>query len=195
MTRRRFLQMAVFGPIGAIRLGGSVRAQGLDRFTSGGAPCKDEKPTPAVPDDRTYRQDAPERRVLAGRDVAGRRLTISGTVGGVVCGPIKGARVDFWQADASSKAEAAGTQLRGYQLTDADGRYRVETVVPAATAGRARHINARVQATGKPHLTTALYFPDDPANGRDPAFRPELVMKVVPAGSDLTATFNFVLDA
>ena len=106
VTRRRFLGWAVFGPIAAIRAVGSARAQGLDRFTSGTTPCKDEKPTASVPDDKTFRPGAPERAVLAGRDVAGRRLTIAGTVSGVVCGPIKGARVDFWQADASGRYDA-----------------------------------------------------------------------------------------
>ncbi|HUL72636.1 MAG TPA: hypothetical protein VLT86_06010 [Vicinamibacterales bacterium] len=195
MTRRRFLALTAFGPIAACFVRVPALAQGLDRFTSGTASCKDEKPTPAVPDDNTFRPGAPERTVLAGRDTPGQRLTISGTVSGVVCGPIKGARVDFWQAGGSGRYDASGFQLRGYQLTDADGRYHVETIVPAATAGRARHINARVQAAGKPSLTTAIYFPDDAGNTRDVNFRPELVMTMASAGGDLAGTFNFVLNA
>ena len=196
MTRRGFLQIGLAAPLAAVWTArAAARGQGLDRFTSAGSVCKDEKPTIGVPDDKTFRPGAPERSVLAGREVAGQRLTIAGTVSGVVCGPIKGARVDFWQADAQGRYDTTGFQLRGFQLSDADGRYRIETIVPAATAGRARHVNARVQAAGKPLLTTALYFPDDAGNARDPNFRPELLMKIVAAGSDLNATFNFVLDA
>jgi len=197
MTRRGFLQAALAAPFAAAwvaRLAGRA-GQGLDRFTAGTATCGDDKPTTAVPDDQTFRAGAPERTALADRDASGQRLTISGTVSGVVCGPIKGARVEFWQADAHGVYDVTGFRLRGYQLTDTDGRYHVETIVPAAAAGRARHVNARVQATGKPGLTTALYFPDDPDNSRDPIFRPELTMKTTPAPGGLAATFNFVLNA
>jgi protocatechuate 3,4-dioxygenase beta subunit len=51
-----------------------------------------------------------------------------------------------------------------------------------------------VQAPGKPVLTTQLYFPDEPANGRDGLFRPELAMRVAHAEDGYMAQFDVVLD-
>ena len=152
-------------------------AQGLDKFTIPTVACKDEKPTPAVADDKSFRPGAPQRTKLADAGTPGQKLVLTGTVKGVVCGPIKGARVDFWQPDARGVYDATGFRLRGYQMTDANGQYRLETIVPAASAGRARHLGAKIDAAGKPGLLTALFFPNDPANAHDPAFRAELVIE------------------
>jgi protocatechuate 3,4-dioxygenase beta subunit len=46
------------------------------------------------------------------------------------CRPLAGARVDFWQADGNGVYDNDGYRLRGYQVTDGRGRYRLETVVP-----------------------------------------------------------------
>lgn len=194
MTRRRLLQIALVSPVILARRRLTF-AQGLEKFTMPTVACQDEKTTPAVADDKTFRAGAPQRAKLADAGTPGQRLILTGTVKGVVCGPIKGARVDFWQADAQGLYDAAGFRLRGYQLTDANGQYRVETIVPAATAGRARHLGARIEAAGKPGLLTALFFPDDRANAHDPAFRPELVMETASASGGLTAAFDFVLNA
>ena len=60
--------------------------------------------------------------------------------------------------------------------------------------GRTRHYHMKVQAPGRPILTTQLYFPDEPGNRRDFLFRPELVMRMAEAGDGLAARFDFVLD-
>jgi len=194
MTRRQLLVLSLTAP--AVLVGRRLAlGQGLDKFTVPTVACKDEKPTPGVADDKTFRAGAPARTSLVDAGTPGQKLVLTGTVKGVVCGPIKGARVDFWQADARGVYDAAGFRLRGHQLTDANGRYRLETIVPAATAGRAPHLSARVEMTGKPAITTALFFPDDPANAHDPGFRAELAMKTTPGPTGLTATFDFVLDA
>jgi protocatechuate 3,4-dioxygenase beta subunit len=52
----------------------------------------------------------------------------------------------------------------------------------------------KVQAPGRPVLTTQLYFPGEPANGRDGIFRRELLLAVEDAGDGKRATFDFVLD-
>jgi protocatechuate 3,4-dioxygenase beta subunit len=51
-----------------------------------------------------------------------------------------------------------------------------------------------VQAPGSRLLTTQLYFPNEPANRRDPLFRRELLMRVADAGDGFAAKFDFVLD-
>jgi hypothetical protein len=44
-------------------------------------------------------------------------------------------------------------------------------------------------------LTTQLYFPDEPGNGRDPIFNPALVLKLDGATSGRRGTFDFVIPA
>lgn len=194
MTRRELLLAALTTP-GVLAGRGLALAQGLGKFTVPTVACKDEKPTPGVADDKTFRAGAPARTSLIEASTPGQKLVLTGTVKGVVCGAIKGARVDFWQADARGVYDVSGFRLRGYQLTDANGQYRLETIVPAAAPGRAPHLSAKVSAAGKPGITTALFFADDPANAHDPAFRTELVITVTPGPEGLTATFDFVLNA
>jgi protocatechuate 3,4-dioxygenase beta subunit len=197
MTRRGFLQLASTGLISAawIRPANAALPQGLDKFTVPGTACANVTPTPAVPDDQTFLKGASERSRLVESGMTGQKLVITGVVKGVVCGPIKGARIDFWQADANGTYDPLGMKLRGYQLTGDNGQYRLETIVPGSYSGRAPRINARIQASGKPALTTALYFPDNKLNPRDPAFKPELVVKVTPSADGLIGTFDFVLNA
>src|SRR6187455_1942784 len=61
--------------------------------------CSDlTKLTPAVPSDGTFREQAPLRTRLVSADVTTGLISLSGIVSGLKCGPIAGARVDFWQA-------------------------------------------------------------------------------------------------
>jgi protocatechuate 3,4-dioxygenase beta subunit len=54
--------------------------------------------------------------------------------------------------------------LRGFVLTDADGRYRFATIYPGEYSGRTRHIHFKVRAIGKPELTTQLIVPAKPGD-------------------------------
>ena len=121
-------------------------------------------------------------------------MTLSGYVTGLTCGRIKGARVDFWHADAAGKLDNAGFNLRGAVLTDGEGRYFVETVVPGAENGRARSLGVRVAPPGKKPLATVLFFPDDSLATKDKHFNKSLVMKPA-AGAANAYTFDFLLDA
>ena len=77
-------------------------------------------------------------------------------------------------------------------MTDAEGRYRLETILPAIYPGRARHIHVKVSTReGGRILTTQTYFPGDPGNARDNLYRPELVARK----SGAMLTFDFVLPA
>jgi protocatechuate 3,4-dioxygenase beta subunit len=196
LSRRHLLELVLAAPgalVGARALAAG-RRQDLGRFTTPSVPCKATSPTPAAPDPDTYRTGSPARTVLAGRGAGGRRLVLTGTVGGVVCGPIAGALLDFWQADASGRYDTTGMTLRGHQRSDARGAYRLETIVPGPYDHRAPHLNVKVQAPGKPALLTQLFLPGDPRNAHDPAFRPELVVTVTSGPDGLAGTFDFVLD-
>jgi protocatechuate 3,4-dioxygenase beta subunit len=125
--------------------------------------------------------------------MAGTRLSITGFVVTADCQSIPGARVDFWQADDHGKYDNSGYTLRGYTLTDANGRYTMATIVPGLYPGRTRHIHVKVGPSGGQTLTSQLYFPNEPANARDSIFDKRLIMDVKDAGSAREATFNFVI--
>jgi len=112
----------------------------------------------------------------------------------VDCKPITRVILDFWQADAQGEYDNTGFRLRGHQLTDDAGRYRLESVVPGIYPGRTRHFHVNVQAPGQPLLTTQLYFPGESGNQRDGIFDPDLVMKVRDGDGGKLATFVFVID-
>ncbi len=125
----------------------------------------------------------------------GVKLTLDGYVLDAQCRPVPGARVDFWQADSEGQYDNQGYTLRGYQVTDAEGRYRVETVVPGLYPGRTRHIHVKVTPPNGPTLTTQLYFPDEAANTADRIFDPGLILNLEQAADGEVGQFNFVLEA
>jgi protocatechuate 3,4-dioxygenase beta subunit len=82
------------------------------------------------------------------------------------CGPIKGAAVDIWHADAVGVYSGFGsgarsrTFLRGIQRTDANGIAVFKTIYPGWYAGRAVHIHLKVHVGGSVVHTGQLFFPD-----------------------------------
>src|SRR5438034_9655192 len=153
-----------------------------------------EKPTAAQTEGPYFKPGSPARTSLLEPGMAGTRLALSGRVLSRDCRPIAGARLDFWQADASGTYDNAGYRLRGNQTTGSDGRYVLETIVPGEYPGRTEHIHVKVQAPGSGALTTQLYFPGVSANQQDSIFDARLLLKVQPSATGLTATFDFVLD-
>ena len=146
--------------------------------------------TPATAEGPHYLPNTPERATLREAGMAGDLLLITGYVLDANCAPIPGAWLDFWQADADGVYDTGSFRLRGHQFTDADGRYRLETIIPGPAGGRPRHLFVKVQAPGGPVLTTQLFFPDDPANTADADFRPELLLTFT---DEQTAAFDFVI--
>lgn len=141
-----------------------------------------------------FKPSTPRRTSLVEPGMTGTRLVVTGMVLTRACRPIAGALLDFWQADAAGEYDNAGFRLRGHQLADQAGRYRLETIVPAQYAGRTPHIHVKAQAPNRPVLTTQLYFPGEPRNATDGIFRRELVMTVQKQPTAWTGTFDFVLD-
>src|SRR5262245_24689951 len=108
ITRRDLLRMSVMGSAALFSLDKIARAQGLGQFTTPSVPCGDVKPTPVAADNATYKDGAPLKASLIEPGLGGERLVLTGTVSGVICGAIKGARVDFWQADQHGVYDAKG---------------------------------------------------------------------------------------
>ncbi len=82
------------------------------------------------------------------------------------CAPVSGAQVDIWHCNAAgrySDQAANGTDgetwLRGYQVTDADGKVTFHTIWPGWYSGRAVHIHFKVR-TGGLEFTSQLFFTD-----------------------------------
>ncbi len=140
-----------------------------------------------------FKPDSPRRTSLLEPGGRGVRLDVQGYVFGLACRPVAGVLLDFWQADTDGAYDNAGFRYRGHQFTDERGAFRLATIVPGLYPGRTRHLHVKVQAPGRPVLTTQLYFPGEPRNHTDALFDPRLLMTVQSAGGARTATFDFVL--
>lgn len=150
------------------------------------------KPTAAQTEGPFFKTNSPRRISLLEGDSGAPRFLLTGTVLSAQCKPVPNARLEFWHADAQGAYDNQGFRYRGHQHADAEGRFRLETIVPALYPGRARHFHVKVQAPGRRVLTTQLYFAGDAGNQRDSLFRPELVMRPAKPGE---GAFDFVVDA
>jgi len=138
-----------------------------------------------------FKTDTPQRSSLLEKGDKN-VLVVRGLVLSAQCKPVTNALLDFWHADELGNYDNQGFRYRGHQFTDAQGRFRLETIVPAEYPGRARHIHVKVQAPGKRLLTTQLYFPNDPGNARDGLYRRDLEIRDFQKGE---GKFDFVVEA
>lgn len=156
--------------------------------------CDDgDEPTPSETAGPFFTPQSPERTSLLEPGMPGTRIVLTGRVVTQGCKPVAGALLDFWHADDSGEYDNQGYRLRGHQFTDADGRYRLESIVPGLYPGRTRHFHVKVQPHGGRVLTTQLYVPGEARNQRDGLFRSALLMAMSDAGKGKDARFNFVL--
>jgi len=182
---------------------GAVAAGSLLTLDSGLA----QAPLPATPschdgDEATLRQtegpffkpSSPERIELLEAGMAGQPIELVGFVLTRACKAHAGALLDFWHADDKGRYDNSGFRLRGHQFADAEGRYRLRSIVPGVYTGRTRHFHVKVQPRGGRVLTTQLYFPGEPQNRSDGLFRSELLMRTAKDEGWLAGRFDFVLD-
>ena len=221
LTRRRFLEGSAIVPIvlvvggcgadddsrrrQAASSGSAASAPASTPVSSEGAaeagilqatpPCDDgdDDPTEAQTEGPYYTPNTPRRSNLVTAGVRGTALLVTGDVVDTQCRPVRGALLDFWQADAAGRYDNAGYRLRGHQFADGRGRFALRTIVPGLYPGRTRHIHVKVQRPHGKILTTQLYFPGEPRNRTDGIFDSSLLMEVRSAGSGRRARFRFVL--
>ncbi|KUH35948.1 MULTISPECIES: carbohydrate-binding protein [Streptomyces] len=201
-TRKTVLRAALAAGLAAPAVLVGVPALARTGAVPGGAApeltptCDDgDDPTPPQMEGPYFKPNSPRRTSLVDAGTPGVRLTVTGWVFGRGCRPVPGVLLDFWQADVNGAYDNAGYRFRGHQFTDAQGAFRLTTIVPGLYPGRTRHIHVKAQAPGRPVLTTQLYFPGEPRNATDPLFDPRLLMTVRDAGSGAKeAAFDFVLD-
>ncbi len=191
-TRRTMLKALLAVPPSLVLLPDSTLAQTADLpLTPSCAGREDE--TLQQTQGPYYRPDAPLRSSL-GPAAAGQSLfTLCGFVIDTSCNPVPGAIVEIWHADHEGNYDNRGFGLRGHQLTDAKGRWGFDTIMTHHYSLRTAHYHFRVEAPGRPLLTTQLYLPDHPRNDKDQFFDPRLLM--VLDRTKAIGRFNFVLAA
>jgi protocatechuate 3,4-dioxygenase beta subunit len=140
-----------------------------------------------------FKPSSPERIELFEEGMAGQPIELIGLVLTRACKPVAGALLDFWQADAKGEYDNSGFRLRGHQFSDAEGRYRLRSVVPGAYPGRTRHIHVKVQPRDGRVLTTQLYFPGEAKNRSDGLFRKALLVRTAKNAGWLAGRFDFVV--
>lgn len=119
---------------------------------------------------------------IAGPKAAGEAAILCGKLIDRSGSPIRDGLVEVWQADAEGRYPGADPvadpNVRGHGrcLTDADGRFRFETIIPGAVSAggnslQAPHFAIGIVASGlMSRLTTRIYAPDNGANIADSFF-------------------------
>ena len=189
--------------LGAGALGAGVFAAGSMLAIDGSVA---QAPLPATPachdgDEATlpqtegpfFKPSSPERAELFEAGMAGQPIELVGFVLTRGCKPLAGALLDFWQADDKGRYDNSGFRLRGHQFSDAEGRYRLRSIVPGIYVGRTRHIHVKVQPRSGRVLTTQLYFPGEPRNRSDGLFRKDLLIRTEESAGWLAGRFDFVV--
>lgn len=150
-----------------------------------------------------FSEGAPQTNTIVPSSYQGDRLFLSGSVGATDCEtPIANAVLDFWQADELGAYDNEGFIFRGKLLTDANGQYNLETIVPGkylnGSSYRPAHIHLKVQAEGYEELVTQIYFRGDTDIAADPwASNPSAENRIINLNGgfagDWFGTFDIVL--
>lgn len=99
-----------------------------------------------------YKPDAPLRASV------GKGYVLQGVVRSAGdCGPVPGARIEFWLAGPDGEYDDA---YRATVIADASAAYRFESFIPPRYYGRPPHIHLRVSAKGFKTLVTQHYASD-----------------------------------
>jgi protocatechuate 3,4-dioxygenase beta subunit len=208
LSRRHVLGMAIAA--GGFTVSGgisSVFAQALKQ-TPG------EILGPFYPVSRSVEKTA-DLTTLSGKPgrAAGQLIYVMGRVLNREGQPLRGARVELWQANAHGRythpsdtnPAPLDPHFEGFavQDTDAEGRYRFKTIKPGAypaTAAWMRPPHLHFEVTGKINrVITQMYFPGEPLNDKDLLLqnvrsnKEALIAKVLPPTSDVEPDARIVV--
>lgn len=156
--------------------------------------CRGTPPTPEQREGPYYKPDTPHKTDFTGDVETGVPLLLHGQVVDTEGNPVAGALLDFWQVGDEGVYDEEGYRLRGHQFADEQGRWRLDTVLPAMYPGRTRHVHVKVSPPDREVLTTMLYFPQERRNHLDKHFREECVMRVSESEKGWEGVFTFVVD-
>ena len=154
-----------------------------------------KKPLSNVTEGPYYTANSPQKNDLTKEGIIGERLILTGYVVDEECRPISNAWLDFWQANGNGEYDNTGYLLRGHQFTDADGKYRLVTVIPGEYPGRTPHIHVKVRETSSsPVITSQIFFPDVSLNTGDFVYDSSLEVSWVKSEPISEATYTFVIE-
>lgn len=152
-------------------------------------------PTPAIEEGPYYKEGSPARRNLIDPDMPGTRLFLEGHVRDTNGKPIANAWIDFWQADSTGQYDNVGYKLRGHQYTEKDGKYRLDTIVPAGYESRAPHLHVKIRPKeDSPVFTTQLFFAGNELNATDFLYDELAALETRRTRDGLKAQFDFIVD-
>lgn len=201
-SRRQMLEMAIgFGGFALTGGVGSIFAQEIKRQLT-----PEQIMGPFYPLIRPLDQDA-DLTIIKGRrgQAQGKVIHLTGRVLNRNGEPVKGAKIELWQANThgryahatDSNPSPLDPNFQGYgvQFTDAKGQYRFKTIKPGAYPDspmhmRPPHIHFDI-AGKKDRLVTQMYFPNEPLNEKDSIFnelgsyKDAAVGKILPATKEL----------
>ncbi|MBC7891851.1 MAG: intradiol ring-cleavage dioxygenase [Sphingobacteriaceae bacterium] len=193
-SRRRFVSLLAALPLLGLLVPAWAKPVRLELTPA--CADEDEDPTPAQTEGPFFKTKSPKRSRLTEPGAVGTPMLVTGQVLGTNGQPVANALLDWWHADDAGEYDNQGFRLRGHHFSNAQGRFRLETIAPGRYPGRTRHFHVKVQAPGKSVLTTQLYFPDEPGNDRDRIFNEKLLMKLTKnADQSLGGAFTFVVNA
>ena len=145
--------------------------------------------------DATYKPGAPMRTFIVAPGEKGVPLELTGIVAGLACGPISGAHGRVLAARRRRRVR----HDRFQPARAATHRHR-RPLSSDHNHSRAAPQPARLQSAStwssnnKAELWTAMFFPGQPGNGRDPRFKEELLVKLGGTDAQRTGTFDIRLD-
>lgn len=151
------------------------------------------------------------------------KLTVS-EVDGSTCTPLAGATIDMWHCDAlgaysdvsggMGQSNTVGQKfLRGYQVTDANGRVQFQTIYPGWYSGRTIHIHFKVRTEQNFEFTSQFFFDEaitdvvvaqapysekgtpDTRNANDNIFDSSLIVALTEGGGGYSGSFHVGVNA
>ena len=176
LSRRQMLEMA-FGVGGLTILSGSTFAQEAVRRIT-----REVDMGPFYPVLKPLDKDADLSQIAGSKTRAGGKIVhVTGRVLNEKGEPVKGAKIEIWQANAQGRyshpadpnTAPIDPNFQGYGVitTDAEGLYRFKTVKPGAypvNADWTRPPHIHLDVSGKiDRLVTQMFFPDEPLNAKD----------------------------
>ena len=140
-----------------------------------------------------YLPNAPFRENIAAVVNDGEMLLVEGYIFDSICqNVVANAVLDIWQA--SEEGEYEDEYYRGQVMTDSNGYYKFETVVPLGygegTAYRPPHIHFKVHVDGKEIVTSQMFFED--VRGRE-GFNDEYIINLEQTSNGWIGNHNIIL--
>lgn len=148
-----------------------------------------------------FSEGAPQTNSIVPDTYEGEKLFLSGRLSNTNCEDgIANVILDFWQADENGDYDNEGFNFRGKVLTDENGNYSLETIIPGkyllgAQQYRPSHIHLKVHAKGYDDLITQIYFEGDSDIPADTwAGAPSALNRIIPLNSGFAGDWFGIFD-